>query len=405
MNSLAMEAPSNPPMSQPATAQAKPSPWAHWRGLMEVAIGMMLHDRMKLLGGLIGVVFATVLATQQAGTFLGLMAKNTMLVDRSDADIWIVQRGMEQLQPGRALPEYVLHRAETTPGVAWATPLLWTGSTVALPQGGTEAVTVLGVDVATLHMGPWNVVAGRPENLRLPDAMFFEDSERDKFGGLNLGDVRELNGHRVQAVGFTWGLLPFGPSYAFTSYDKARELSGQRDRSQTMVLAKVQPGASVDATVQALQAALPDTTVYSKEAYARSIVRFLLTRSPIGITFGTAALFGLIVGFVIVAISMFSAVLDNIREFGTLKAIGATFADLAVILMVQAFIYASLGSGLGLTLMGFVAAGIRSPRLGMVLPPALILGTPALMLAICMGASILALLRLRKLEPAMVFRG
>src|SRR5207248_3724153 len=91
-------------------------------------------------------------------------------------------------------------------------------------QGGTEQVQIVGVDLGMLKGGPWNIVAGRPRDLALPDAMFFEDSERERIGGLNLGSVRELNNHRVHVVGFTWGLIPFGPPYSFASFQLAREL-------------------------------------------------------------------------------------------------------------------------------------------------------------------------------------
>lgn len=106
----------------------------------------------------------------------------------------------------------------------------------------------------------------------------------------------------------------------------------------------------------------------------------------------------------IVGLTMFSGVVDNLREFGMLKAIGAKTFDLALLLLVQATLYAMAGSGLGLILVGGLARGIRSPQLSLILPPWLIFGTPVVMLAVCITASGLALLRLRGLEPAMVFR-
>jgi putative ABC transport system permease protein len=87
-----------------------------------------------------------------------------------------------------------------------------------------------------------------------------------------------------------------------------------------------------------------------------------------------------------------------------LKAIGATTFDLALVLMLQAAGYAIAGSGIGLLLVGGLAAGIRSPALVVILPPWLIFGAPVLMLTVCISASFLALLRIRGLEPAMVFR-
>jgi ABC-type antimicrobial peptide transport system permease subunit len=88
---------------------------------------------------------------------------------------------------------------------------------------------------------------------------------------------------------------------------------------------------------------------------------------------------------------MFSGVVDNLREFGMLKAIGATTWDLAAILVLQAAGYAIAGSGIGLLLVGGLARGIRSPALAVILPPWLIFGAPVVMLVVCISASALAL--------------
>jgi putative ABC transport system permease protein len=95
---------------------------------------------------------------------------------------------------------------------------------------------------------------------------------------------------------------------------------------------------------------------------------------------------------------------DNIREFGTLKAVGARNLDLAMLLMVQSVLYGSIGSTIGLALVSQLAGGIRSAKLTLVMPPVLTFGTFFFMILMCCLASGLALLRLRKVEPAMVFR-
>ena len=101
---------------------------------------------------------------------------------------------------------------------------------------------------------------------------------------------------------------------------------------------------------------------------------------------------------------MFSSVVDNIREFGTLKAVGATTADLALLLFAQSIAYAFIGTLIGLALVAEMAAGISSARLTLILPSWLTFGTMVLMTGICVTASVLALMRIRKVEPAMVFR-
>jgi putative ABC transport system permease protein len=142
----------------------------------------------------------------------------------------------------------------------------------------------------------------------------------------------------------------------------------------------------------------------TKAEFEASIRYFVLFKQSLGASIGASALFGVIVGFVIVALSMFSSVIDRLREFGTLKAVGATNGDLAVLLFGQSVAYAWIGSLVGLFLVARMAAAMRSPKLTLLFPPALTIGTVVGMTLICIFASTLALLRIRKVEPAMVFR-
>lgn len=375
-----------------------------WRAMSLAAFRMMFHGKLKMIGTLFGVVFAVILSNQQAGTFLGLLKKNTMLVDNVGADLWVIPPSAAQIQAGPTLPDAVLMQARTTPGVAWAEPLLYGGGTLKSADGATEAVQIVGVKLPAMRGGPWNMVAGTRDVLGQADTMVFEDSQRDKFGGMNLGSVRELNGRRVRAGGFTWGLVPFGPAFAFAEYDLARLLLNVEPYRVSFVIVGVSPGQDAKLVAADLAKRVPEARVMTASELRTSTIMFILTRTAIGITFGTAALFGLIVGFVIVALTMFSAVIDNLREFGTLKAIGATNGDLSVLLLVQSLTYATMGSLVGLAVVSMMANGIRSAQLAMNLSPELFGGTFVVMLVLCVFASSLSLLRLRKLEPAMVFR-
>lgn len=379
-----------------------------WRSrvtvVIDTALRMTLFDRMKLAGALLGVVFATFLGAQQLGIFLGLVRKNTLLPDGVTADIWIAPRGTRQALASVNLAERTLYVARSTPGVAWADPLLLTGASIVTEGGTSEQVQLLGFEPARGLGGPWNITAGDPASLRVPSSVFIDTIDRERNSGLNLGSLREINGKRVQVTGFTSGLQPFGPTYAFADYDTALRLSGRASRDPSFVLVDAADGEDLTALVARLQAQLPDVDVMTRQEYHDRIVDYLLFETQIGVSFGTSTVFGLIVGFVIVGLTMFSSVVDNSREFGMLKAIGATNLDLAGILAVQATLYATIGSGLGLLLVGGLARGIRSPQLSLVLPPWLIFGAPVVMLAVCLASSALALLRLRGLEPAMVFR-
>lgn len=112
---------------------------------------------------------------------------------------------------------------------------------------------------------------------------------------------------------------------------------------------------------------------------------------------------GLLVGLITVALSMFSSVVDNLRQFGTLKAIGSTNGDLARLLLMQALIYGLVGSLMGLGMVASLVTVMRNPQLTPILPTESLGITVGLMVAVCLSASVLALLRLRDFEPAMDF--
>ncbi|MDP1823704.1 MAG: ABC transporter permease [Archangium sp.] len=391
-------------MTQARPIRTRPGFFKRWQTLGVIGVRMMFFDRLKLAGTLFGVVFAVVLGNFQVGTFLALLFKNRMFVENAAADIWVTPPGTRQFQGGSPLNDAQLNRARSTPGVLWAEPLLVQAAQLKLPNGGTEPVSLVGTRAPRFAGGPWNLVAGTADALLQPGAVIFEDSEREKFGGLNLGSVRELGGHHVQAVGFTWGLLPFAPAYAFAEQTLAREILKQPEGAHTFLLVKAAPGVPLTALRERLQRELPDTRVMTRDEYLAEILNYILTATQIGFSFGTSTFMGLLVGLITVALSMFSSVVDNMRQFGTIKAIGATTGDLARLLFVQAMVYGVVGSLIGLGMMAALVQGIRNAQLTPILPTASIGITFALMVGVCLVASVLALLRLRQLEPAMVFR-
>jgi putative ABC transport system permease protein len=390
-------------LAQPIATRA--GLFGRWVTMARIGVQMMFHDRLKLAGTLFGVVFAVVLGNFQAGTFLALAFKNKMFVEEARVvDVWVTPPGTRQFQGGTPLTDAQLNRARATPGVAWAEPLVVATAQVKLPNGGAEPVSLVGARAPRFAGGPWNMVAGTTEQLLLPNAVMFEDAEREKLGGINVGSVREMSGHKVQAVGFTWGLLPFAPAYAFAEQSLAREILKQPPDKHTFIMVGAAPGVDPVALTESLQVALPDTRVMTREKYVSEILNYLITGTQIGVSFGTSTFMGLLVGLITVALSMFSSVIDNMRQFGTLKAIGSTTLDLAKLLLVQAVVYGLVGSIIGLGLIAAMTQAIRNPQLTPILTTQALGITTVVMVGVCILASVLALLRLRTLEPAMVFR-
>jgi len=388
--------------AQPLTT--RPPAALVWRAMALVAVRMSLHDRLKTAGSVFGVVFALVLANQNLATMSFLLHRNTMFVDNSSADLWVVPPGTRVLVGGRLLPKNALHQATVVNGVEWAAPVLWRDVIMKLPSGGSEPITLIGVRAPELRGGPWNMVAGTPNDLLRPETVIFEDSFRERFGGLNLGDYREINEQRVVAGGFTWGLVPFGPPYAFAEFDLAREVTRVDSDQVNYVLVKLARGTDAKQAKKALQARVPEADVLTADELRSTITAFVLLEQGIGPMLGTSTMLGLIVALAIVSLTMLSAVLDNIREFGTFKAIGATNRDIMKILFVQSLLVAAMGTAIGLVLVAAMARLARSPEVMLPISPVVLGATIVVLTVVSVLAAGLALARIRKLEPAMVFR-
>jgi putative ABC transport system permease protein len=285
-----------------------------------------------------------------------------------------------------------------------ARPLLFGTRTLDALGGKREAIQVIGVQYPYELGGPWNFVVADKSVLSEPDTLILENSMRQTYGNLNPREIRELGGRRIVAGGFTRGLLPFGPAYSFADFELARELLAMPRDKTNFVLIKLNNPQDIDQVQNKLKAQLPETDVLSQSELSQVLIKYLLTATPIGVTFGAISFFGILVGTVIVSLTMFQTVADNLKEFGTLKAIGANMSDLTILMYTQAVLNAWIGSLFGVTVVGALASFMRNPKLALYLPLPLTIGTFLVMTAVCFLAASIALLKLRKVEPGMVFR-
>ena len=164
------------------------------------------------------------------------------------------------------------------------------------------------------------------------------------------------------------------------------------------------PGHDVNEVVRRLQKTFPDQLAMSREELSWRTIVYILKESGIGASIGGGVAMALVCGFAIVSLTMFSSVIDHVREFGTLKAIGATNTDLAKLLFAQAITCAIAGAIIGLAVVAQMVNVMRGPENPMAMPWWLMAATLVAMIVICVSASTMALMRVRAIEPAMVFR-
>jgi putative ABC transport system permease protein len=97
--------------------------------------------------------------------------------------------------------------------------------------------------------------------------------------------------------------------------------------------------------------------------------------------------------------------MDHIREYGTLKAMGATNGYLYRVIMQQAVISAFAGYSLAMAVSWFVVRGSEKGGAAILLPWPVALGMLGLTLVMCTGAALVSINKVTRLDPAMVFKG
>jgi putative ABC transport system permease protein len=124
-----------------------------------------------------------------------------------------------------------------------------------------------------------------------------------------------------------------------------------------------------------------------------------------GVAVLIAAVLGLVVGFVVVAQTIYATTMDHIREYGTLKAMGAPNSYVYKVIMKQAAISALIGYALGMIVSGFVVHASQAGGAAILMPPSMAVGMFFVTLLMCVGAALVSINKVTRIDPAMVFKG
>jgi putative ABC transport system permease protein len=366
----------------------------------------LVHDKVRLAVTLTGIVFAVVLIVVELGLFLGFTTATSSLIDRSQADIWITAPRVPYIEQGVPFSERKLATVLATPGVADASKYISRFTQWKRPDGRQESVQIVGTDLASGLGAPWNLVHGTLDDLRKPDAVFVDEIYRDKLGVDRIGQVVEIRGRRARVAGFTRGIRAFTTSpYVFTTFKNAQDYADLGEDQTLYILVKAAPGADIESVRRALASRLTDVDVVTNGEFSRMTQVYWMFTTGAGIAVLLAALLGLVVGVVVVAQTIYATTVDHIREYGTLKAMGATNRYLYGVIVLQAVISAVIGYGLGMVVSVFVVRGSEQGGAAILLPAPMAAGMLVLTLAMCVGAAVVSINKVTRLDPAMVFKG
>ena len=365
----------------------------------------LFHDKVRLTVTLTGIVFAVVLIVVELGLFVGFTQTTSSLIDRSGADLWVTSLHVPYVELGVPFSERKLYQVRAVPGVEAAEKVVVRWTDWKRPDGRQESVQIVGMNPDTALAQPWNLVAGNVQDLKQPDAVIMDDIYKGKLGVSGVGQVFEIGHHRARVVGFTHGIRSFTTSpYVFTTFKKAQTYANLADDQTMFILVKVAPGADVNQVRQGILANVRDVEAFTSHEFSRMTQFYWMFTTGAGVAVLLAAALGLVVGFVVVAQTIYATTMDHLREFGTLKAMGAPNSYVYKVILTQAAISAVIGYCLGMMVSVFVVHASQEGGAAILLPLPMAVGIFFLTLLMCTGAAMVSITKVTRLDPAMVFK-
>jgi putative ABC transport system permease protein len=383
----------------------------------KIALKMLMGDRAKYIGIILGLTFASFLITQQLAIFVGLMSRTIgFLSDTGQADIWVMDAKVQFIDDIKPMQDTELYRVRGIEGVQWAVPVYKGLLKARLENGNFQTCNVVGLDDATLLGGPPEMLEGKLADLRRADAIIVDENGANgklarpsqSPGGkpmpLRVGDTLELNDHRAVVVGICRVSRTFqSQPFIYTTYSRATTFAPRERKLLSFILVKAKPGVEMEPLCERIR---KETGLEAKttRAFKDMTVSYFMKYTGIPINFGIAVILGFLVGTAIAGQTFYNFTLDNLRYFGALKAMGASNFTLLRMILLQSLLVGAIGYGLGVGLAAFMGFATRNTELAFYLPWQLLAITASAILIICGASAVLSMWKVLRLEPAIVFK-
>jgi len=411
--------------------------------MTSVARKNLLEDIPRFLVAQAGVMFAVSLVTIQTGIINGFGRSTTTIIDDSRADIWLSAEEMVNLQLTLPIPASTVAQAEAVDGVSAVEGLLTRTTMWRGPTGEIAPVQIIGFDPGGSLFQVGALTMAERQALQKPYTIIPDASNINSLGVSQPGDTASISSLPAQVVGFTQGTQSLPASaYVFASLRNAnayltagfnstthcrlhddnlvcdnafrktadpattpepKTLSGSD--AITYVLIQAEPNQDVQALKERLQKTFPDLQAYTREEMSERTRDYWIQRTGIGFILGLGATVGVVVGMVVVGQILYSSVSDHVKEFGTLKAMGASDWIIYRIIIEQAMWMAVLGylPSMGLCL-GVGMWTLATQGIAILITPASAAGVLGITVLMCVGSALIAIQRVTHVDPAIVFK-
>ncbi|PSO48707.1 MAG: ABC transporter permease [Cyanobacteria bacterium SW_9_44_58] len=416
--------------------------------MVSLARKNLLEDIPRFLVAQAGILFAVSLITLQTGIFMGFSQSTVKLINNSSADLWVTSQSLVQLELTLPIPVSELIKARNVSGVARAEGLLFSGAQWYPPQGEMARIRVLGFDPSGQLYRPPEIVEGNLKELHQPYTVMINTTDEDSLNVSETGVEVQMNSLPAKVVGMTEGnssmisnpfimtslknanaylnagrrsqiecQLPQGSSQlqCINKFEEIEEPANAQPSSEprdlvasdiiTFILVKAEPEMELSSLKQKLEKNLTQVTAYTQQELIEKTKTYWQQRTGIGFILGLGALVGVIVGVVVVSQILYSSVADHLKEFGTLKAMGASAGMIYRIIIEQALWMAVLGY-LPAMILCFGVAYVINNNQGqlLVISAESAIAIFAVTIIMCIGSAIFAIQKVNRVDPAIVFK-
>lgn len=368
--------------------------------MVPLALRTLLYDRLRFLIAVGGVAFAILLMLVLRGILDGTVAKSTAYIDHVGADIFVSQQGVEHFALATSVvPAEVEAAARATDGVAAAHGII-TVPLVAEIGGHEAAVRLVGFEPGSTLGGPWSLAEG---SAAVGADGVVVDVTLARSEGIEVGDTVALAGRTFAVVGLSRDTNALAGKVVFVAREVAARIVGL-ERAYSFVLVEVDAGADVDAVSERLQEALTDANVMTRSELSgneRELLSALFV-TPVNVM----AAIGLLVGVMVVGLTIYTMASERLRDFGVLKAIGASNRYVYGVIVRLGLLVGLLGFAVGLGA-GYVVKPLVEylvPDLGIHYRPVFVLAVLAMAAGMSLLSAVLPVYRIAGVDPKEVFK-
>jgi putative ABC transport system permease protein len=368
--------------------------------MLRLAFRNLFQSKARLAISVGGVALALMLILALDAILTGAEARLTAYMDNSGADLFVSQKDVHNMHmASSSIPESVLDEVGGVQGVQGASPVLYVTNVVEAGQEQGLAY-VIGLPPDATMGGPWKVLEGKA----LPaDGEAIVDKGLAERLGVEIGGEVKVLGRRLKVAGLSGDTASLTNSIAFITMQDFRAALGTSG-TVSFVLVKAQPGVDAGQLAQRIESQVSGVTAQTRQEFARQerVVVNDMSTDLVNIM----NLIGLVIGLAVMSLTVYTATLARLPEYGVLKAVGARNSHLYRAVLAQMLFSVVLGLALGVSftlLLSMVAPSLASNLYLQISGESLLKVTVASVVIAGLSA-VLPVRQIVGLDPALVFR-